>query len=202
MMQSNGGSTSEEILKVSVPPHRFGPLKQEWMEIYKVVFEQMKIDIRMNLKSDTVELRAKADTPDVSNLQRCAHFVGAFVLGFNVADANVLTLDDGICIESFECANFETPEGQTVYHGLTRLSDNEKIEIEMSTNTRIVIQGERLHILGSPANIEAARCNICKVIIGFEEEAPKISSEQRPSIVKWTDLICSLCSCLGLCSEK
>ncbi|KAK2982290.1 hypothetical protein RJ640_004935 [Escallonia rubra] len=202
MMQSNEGATSEEILKVPVPPRRFGPLKQEWMEIFKIVFEQMKIDIRMNLKSHMVELRTKADTSDVSNLQRCAHFVGAFVLGFNVADANVLTLDDGICIESFQCANFETPEGTTVHHGLTRLSDEEKVEIEMATNTRIVIEGKRLHILGSPANIEAARRIICKFIIRFGQEAPRVSSEQRPSIVKWTDLTCSLCFCLGLCSER
>lgn len=39
-----------EFRKVSVPQHRFAPLKRCWMEIYTPVYEQMKIDIRMNLK--------------------------------------------------------------------------------------------------------------------------------------------------------
>lgn len=39
-----------EFRKVSVPQHRFAPLKRCWMEIYTPIYEQMKIDIRMNLK--------------------------------------------------------------------------------------------------------------------------------------------------------
>ena len=39
-----------EFRKVSVPAHRFTPLKKAWMEIYTPIFEQMKIDVRMNLK--------------------------------------------------------------------------------------------------------------------------------------------------------
>ena len=44
---SGGGS---EFRKVSVPAHRYTPLKKIWMEIYTPVSEQMKIDIRMNLQ--------------------------------------------------------------------------------------------------------------------------------------------------------
>lgn len=39
-----------EFRKISVPPHRYTPLKEHWMELYTPIFEQMKIDIRMNLK--------------------------------------------------------------------------------------------------------------------------------------------------------
>lgn len=46
--EMNGGKF--EFRKVFVPTHRFTPLKEHWMEIYTPVFEQMKIDIRMNLK--------------------------------------------------------------------------------------------------------------------------------------------------------
>jgi hypothetical protein len=46
--EMNGGKF--EFRKVFVPQHRFTPLKEHWMEIYTPVFEQMKIDIRMNLK--------------------------------------------------------------------------------------------------------------------------------------------------------
>lgn len=39
-----------EFRRIPVPPHRYSPLKKNWMEIYNPVYEQMKIDIRMNLK--------------------------------------------------------------------------------------------------------------------------------------------------------
>jgi RNA-binding protein PNO1 len=39
-----------QFRKVPVPQHQFTPLKRCWMEIYKPVYEHMKIDIRMNLK--------------------------------------------------------------------------------------------------------------------------------------------------------
>uniref|UniRef100_A0A804N6E5 Uncharacterized protein n=1 Tax=Zea mays TaxID=4577 RepID=A0A804N6E5_MAIZE len=39
-----------QFRKVPMPQHRFAPLKRCWMEIYKPVYEHMKIDIRMNLK--------------------------------------------------------------------------------------------------------------------------------------------------------
>ena len=39
-----------QFRKVPVPPHRFSPLKRCWMEIYTPIYEQMKVDIRMNLK--------------------------------------------------------------------------------------------------------------------------------------------------------
>ena len=39
-----------QFRKVGVPTHRYAPLKRCWMEIYTPIYEQMKIDIRMNLK--------------------------------------------------------------------------------------------------------------------------------------------------------
>lgn len=46
--EMNGGKF--QFRKVFVPAHRYTPLKEHWMEIYTPIFEQMKIDIRMNLK--------------------------------------------------------------------------------------------------------------------------------------------------------
>ena len=43
-------SGRSEFRKVSVPAHRYTPLKKIWMEIYTPVYEQMKIDIWMNLQ--------------------------------------------------------------------------------------------------------------------------------------------------------
>jgi len=42
------------------------------------------------------------DTPDVSNLQKCADFAYAFILGFDVASAFALLRLDDLYVDSFE----------------------------------------------------------------------------------------------------
>ena len=39
-----------EFRKVFVPAHRYTPLKENWLALYTPITEQMKIDVRMNLK--------------------------------------------------------------------------------------------------------------------------------------------------------
>ncbi|CAK9156541.1 unnamed protein product, partial [Ilex paraguariensis] len=39
--------------------------RKAWMEIYTLIYEQMKIDIHMNLKARKVELKIRSDTPDI-----------------------------------------------------------------------------------------------------------------------------------------
>ena len=41
-------------LQVSVPQHRMTPLKAHWMSLYEPVTQNMKLDMRMNLKSKKV----------------------------------------------------------------------------------------------------------------------------------------------------
>ncbi|KAG8472537.1 hypothetical protein CXB51_034420 [Gossypium anomalum] len=101
-----------QFRKVSVPPYRYSPLKKYWMDIYTPIYEQMKIDIRMNLKARKVELKTRSDTPDVSNLQKCAGFVQAFMLGFNVPDAIALLRLDELYVESFEIKDVKTLRGE------------------------------------------------------------------------------------------
>ena len=43
--------------QVAVPANRMTPLKEHWMEIYKPVTENLKVDMRMNLKTKRVRLR-------------------------------------------------------------------------------------------------------------------------------------------------
>jgi RNA-binding protein PNO1 len=50
LMPSEMSGGRPQFRKVTVPQHRFAPLKRCWMEIYTPVYEHMKIDIRMNLK--------------------------------------------------------------------------------------------------------------------------------------------------------
>ena len=42
-----------------MPPHRFTPLKEQWLKIYTPLVEQLKLQVRMNLKSRRVEIRVR-----------------------------------------------------------------------------------------------------------------------------------------------
>uniref|UniRef100_A0A6N2L8H6 K Homology domain-containing protein n=1 Tax=Salix viminalis TaxID=40686 RepID=A0A6N2L8H6_SALVM len=158
-----------QFRKVSVPPHRYTPLKKAWMEIYTPVYEQMKIDIRMNLKARKVELKTRSDTPDISNLQKCADFVHAFMLGFDVIDAIALLRLDELYVESFEIKDVKTLRGEHLSRAIGRLSGKggkTKFAIENATKTRIVIADTKIHILGSFQNIKVARDSLCSLILG------------------------------------
>ena len=169
-----------QFRKVNVPPHRFSPLKKAWMEIYTPVYEQMKIDIRMNLKARRVELKTRTDTPDISNLQKCADFVHAFMLGFDVIDAIALLRLDELYVESFEIKDVKTLRGEHLSRAIGRLSGKggkTKFAIENATKTRIVIADSKIHMLGSYKNIRVARDSLCNLILG--SPAGKVYSKLR-----------------------
>ncbi|XP_073293577.1 uncharacterized protein [Primulina huaijiensis] len=169
-----------QFRKIPVPPHRYTPLKKAWLEIYTPVYEKMKIDIRMNLKSRRVELKTRPDTPDVSNLQKCADFVHAFMLGFDVVDADALLRLDELYVESFEIKDVKTLRGEHLSRAIGRLSGKggrTKHAIENSTRTRIVIADTKIHILGSFASIKVARDSLCSLILG--SPAAKVYSKLR-----------------------
>ena len=42
------------LVQVTVPQHRLTPLKNSWMSLYTPVTENMKLDMRMNLKAKKV----------------------------------------------------------------------------------------------------------------------------------------------------
>ena len=42
-----------------MPQHRLTPLKTHWMALYKPVTENMKLDMRMNLKTKKVSLTSR-----------------------------------------------------------------------------------------------------------------------------------------------
>ncbi|XP_077210293.1 uncharacterized protein LOC143845762 [Tasmannia lanceolata] len=169
-----------QFRKVSVPTHRFTPLRKAWMEIYTPIYEQMKIDIRMNLKARKVELKTRSDTPDVSNLQKCADFVHAFMFGFDIIDAIALLRLDDLYVDSFEIKDVKTLRGEHLSRAIGRLSGKggkTKFAIENSTKTRIVIADTKIHILGSFLNIKVARDSLCSLILG--SPAGKVYSKLR-----------------------
>jgi len=70
--------------RVPVPAHRFTPLKEKWMDLYQPIVKHMKLQIRMNLKTRSVELRTSEHTEEVSALQKSHDFIRAFLMGFDV----------------------------------------------------------------------------------------------------------------------
>ncbi|CAN1197241.1 RNA-binding protein pno1 [Linum perenne] len=169
-----------QFRKVSVPPHRYSPLKKAWMEIYAPVYDQMKVDIRMNLKARKVELKTRAETPDISNLQKSADFVQAFMLGFDVIDAVALLRMDELYVDSFEIKDVKTLHGEHLSRAIGRLSGKggkTKFAIENATKTRIVIADKKIHVLGSFQNIKVARDSLCSLILG--SPAGKVYSKLR-----------------------
>ncbi|KAG6545704.1 hypothetical protein Mapa_012889 [Marchantia paleacea] len=174
------GGGKFQYRKVFVPSHRYTPLKEHWMEIYTPINEQMKIDIRMNLKNKKVELKTRRDTPDGGSLQKCADFVHAYILGFDIQDAIALLRLDDLYVESFEIKDVKTLRGEHLSRAIGRLSGKggkTKFAIENSTRTRIVIADQRIHILGSFANIRVARDALCSLILG--SPAGKVYSKLR-----------------------
>ena len=106
---------------MNVPANRFTPLKENWMALYEPITKQMKIDVRMNLKTRKVELKTTKATEDEGALQKSADFVQAFLLGFEIQDAVALLRLDDLYLECFEVKDVkQTLKGEHMSrHGIT-----------------------------------------------------------------------------------
>jgi len=158
-----------EFRKVSVPTHRYTPLKENWLKIYTPIVNNMKLQIRMNTQSRHVELRTSEYTEDTGAIQKAADFIKAFMLGFEVDDAIALLRLDDIYIDSFDVTDVKSLKGDHLSRAIGRIAGHDgktKFTIENVTKTRIVLADNHIHILGSFTNVKLARDAICSLILG------------------------------------
>lgn len=160
---------SRQLRRVPVPPHRMTPLKANWLSLIQPLLEHMKLQVRMNTKRRAVELKSSEHTEDVGALQKGADYMKAFMLGFDQSDAVAILRLDDLFIESFEVKDVKRLNGDHLSRCIGRIAGKDgktKYAIENSTRTRISLCEDKIHILGSFANIKLARDALCSLILG------------------------------------
>ncbi|KAJ5385330.1 K Homology domain type 1 [Penicillium robsamsonii] len=158
-----------ETRKVPVPPHRMTPLKASWAKICPPIVEHLKLQVRMNIKTRSVELRTSKFTTDVGALQKGADFIKAFTLGFDLDDAIALLRLDDLYIQTFEIKDVKTLNGEHLGRAIGRIAGKDgktKYAIENASRTRVVLADQKIHILGGFKNIHIAREAIVSLILG------------------------------------
>ena len=180
-----------ESRKVPVPPHRMTPLKASWPKIYPPLVEHLKLQVRMNVKNRSVELRTSKHTTDPGALQKGEDFVKAFSLGFDVDDAIALLRLDDLYIETFEIRDVKNLQGDHVGRAIGRIAGKDgktKFAIENASRTRVVLANQKVHILGGFQNIHVAREAIVSLILGSPPVRPSTGVSQ--CIVQQLTMVC------------
>lgn len=162
-------SMQTESRQIAIPPHRYTPLKKDWMNIYSPLTEILGLQVRMNLRRRAVELRTSKHTKEIGAIQKGADFVRAFTLGFAVQDAIALLRLEDLYLDSFEIKDVKTLHGDHLSRAIGRIAGQDgktKFTIENATRTRIVLADTKIHILGSFQNIKIARDSVVSLILG------------------------------------
>lgn len=133
------------------------------------IVEFLRLQIRFNPKTRSVELKTSELTEDPGAIQKGQDFVEAFMMGFEVQDAVALLRLEDLYIDSFMVTDVKMLAGDHLSRAIGRVVGQEgktRYAIENATKSRIVVADQKIHIMGSFANIKLARDAICNLIIG------------------------------------
>lgn len=158
-----------EYRRIRCPAHRYTPLRENWEQLLTPLVEYLKLQVRFNTRTRSVEVKTSRHTLDASGLQKGADFIGAFMMGFEPQDAVALLRLDDLYIESFQVTDVKILRGDHLSRAIGRVAGQDgktRFAIENATRTRIVIADSRIHMLGSYSNIRMARNAICDLILG------------------------------------
>ncbi len=165
------GLIGKEYRKIMVPANRLKGLKDNWPTIVKAIIEHMKLEIRMNIKQKCIELRSSEKTINTSAMQRSEDFLKAYMCGFDISDSIALLRLEDLYFETFEIKDVKSLKGDHLSRCIGRICGEKgktKNAIENSTRTRIVIEGQKISLLGAHINVGMARNAICSLILGAQ----------------------------------
>jgi|EP00505_MAST-04D_sp_SCG-Rhode-Island_P000301 RNA-binding protein PNO1 len=163
------GEKKDEFRRIKVPQNRLTPLRENWENILKPVVIHLKLLIRMNTKTKSIEMKNGPDTEDPNALQKASDFIGCFLMGFAIQDAIALLRIEDLYVDTFLVTDVKMLHGDHLSRAIGRVAGQDgktKYAIENSTRTRIVMADTKVHILGSYANIKLAKNAICALILG------------------------------------
>lgn len=166
-MAERGGKS--EYRRVRCPKHRYTPLRNDWEQILMPLVQFLKLQVRFNTKTRSIEMKTSSHVNDTGALQKGADFCSAYMLGFEVQDAVALLRLDDLYLESFQVTDVKLLKGDHLSRAVGRVAGQDgktRFAIENATRCRIVVADTRIHMLGSYANIRIARNALCDLILG------------------------------------
>lgn len=171
---------NDDYRKVSIPPQRRAALRNNFPQIVAPIVQQLKLNIRYNTSINCVELKTSSETTNPNAMSKACDFIKAFVNGFEVNDALALIRLDDIFMDEFSVTDVKTLSGDNLSRAVGRIAGKGgqvKYAIENATRTRIAMNDQRIHIIGTLNNIRMAKRVICDLVMG--SPANKIYAKLR-----------------------
>lgn len=111
-----------EYRRIRVPQHRLTPLRAQWENIVSPVVEFLKLQIRFNTKTRSVELKTSELTEDPGTAQKGQDFLEAFMMGFELQDAVALLRLDDLYVDSFMVTDVKMLHGDHLSRAIGRIA--------------------------------------------------------------------------------